>query len=146
MQKCYNVSIIGKVQDIGFRNLIEEVGRQRNLSGYVFNDPDGSVKMVCRGENSVISKFFNEIRDKGAQKGVVIEDITKEEIQPNIFLPEKFSRIYTDEIGDIGRKLDIGIDVLRDIKEDTSVLSSFVVEQRVHNQNLEKILEKLAER
>ncbi len=37
-------------------------------------------------------------------------------------------------------------DVLRDIKMDTSVLSSFVAEQRVHNQNLEKILEKIAER
>ena len=41
---------------------------------------------------------------------------------------------------------DIGIDVLRNIKGDTSVLSSFVTEQRVHNQNLEKILDKLANR
>lgn len=40
MQKCYNVSIVGKVQDIGFRNLIEEVGRLLNLAGYVFNAPD----------------------------------------------------------------------------------------------------------
>ena len=46
----------------------------------------------------------------------------------------------------LGRKLDIGIDVLRDIKGDTSVSSSFVTEQRVHNQNLEKILDKLANR
>lgn len=60
MQKCYNVSINGKVQDVGFRNLNE------------------------------------------------------------------------------------GIDLLRNIKEDTSVLSSFVAEQRVHNRNLEKILDKLA--
>ena len=57
-----------------------------------------------------------------------------------------FRALYTDEFWDIGRKLDIGVDVLRDIKADTSVLSSFVVEQRVHNQQLEKILEKLADR
>ena len=63
-----------------------------------------------------------------------------------IDLPEKFSKLYTDEIVDLGRKLDIGIDVLRNIKGDTSVLSSFVSEQRVHNQNLEKILDKLADR
>lgn len=76
----------------------------------------------------------------------LIEDIAKEELPFHVYLPEKFSRIYTDEFGDIGRKLDIGIDVLRDIKTDTSVLSSFVAEQRVHNQQLERILEKLAER
>lgn len=74
-------------------------------------------------ENSVITKFFKEIQTRGRQKGAVIE-----------------------EIGEIGRKLDIGIDVLRDIKSDTSVMSSFVAEQRMHNQNLERILEKLAER
>lgn len=51
------------------------------------------------------------------------------------------------KVQDVGfRKLDIGIDVLRNIKGDTSVLSSFVAEQRVHNQNLEKILDKLADR
>ncbi|NJD53665.1 MAG: hypothetical protein FIB07_12445 [Candidatus Methanoperedens sp.] len=146
MQKCYNVSIIGKVQDVGFRNLIEEVGRLLNLAGYVFNASDGSVRMVCRGESGVITKFFKEIQTFGEQKGAIIDNIQKEEISVNIFLPEKFSKLYTDEIVDLGRKLDIGIDVLRNIKGDTSVLSSFVAEQRVHNQNLEKILDKLADR
>ena len=146
MLKCNNVSIIGKVQDIGFRNLIEEVVRLLNLAGYVFNAPDGSVKMVCRGDSSIITKFFNEIKTFGEQKGAVIDKIQKEEILVNIFLPEIFSKLYTDEIADMGRKLDIGIDVLRNIKGDTSVLSSFVDEQRVHNQNLEKILNKLTER
>jgi len=51
------------------------------------------------------------------------------------------------KVQDVGfRKLDIGIDVLSSIKGDTTVLSSFVAEQRVHNQNLEKILDKLADR
>lgn len=77
------------------------------------------------------------------------------------------SKLYTDEISDLGRKMDVrnrtldaAIDVLRDIKTDTSVLSSFVTEQREHNegqrehnqwmkehnQRLEKILDKLAEK
>ncbi len=146
MQKCYDVSIIGKVQDIGFRNLIEDIGRLLELAGYVFNASDGSVRMVCRGENSVITKFFKEIQIRGEQKGAVIEDIEKEEIPFHIYLPEKFSKLYTDEISEIGRKLDIGVDVLRDIKSDTSVMSSFVAEQRAHNHNLERILEKLVER
>lgn len=146
MQKCYNVMVTGKVQDIGFRALIEDIARLLGLRGFAFNDIDGSVKIVCCGETGVINKFFNEIQARGMQKGVIIEDIAKEELPFHVYLPEKFSRIYTDEFGDLGRKLDIGIDVLRDIKADTSVLSSFVVEQRVHNQHLEKILEKIAER
>ncbi len=146
MQKCYNIMVTGKVQDIGFRALIEDIAKLLGLRGFAFNDIDGSVKMVCCGETGVINKFFNEIQARGAQKGVIIEDIEKEELPFHVYLPEKFSRIYTDEFGDLGRKLDIGIDVLRDIKADTSVLSSFVAEQRVHNQHLEKILDKLAER
>jgi len=58
-----------------------------------------------------------------------------------------YNVLIIGKVQDVGfRKLDIGIDVLRNIKGDTSVLSSFVSEQRVHNQNLEKILGKLADR
>lgn len=83
-------------------------------------------------------------------------------------------RLYTDELSDISRKLDIGIDVLLNINEDTKALpdikngidtlntkfDSFISEQKEHNlwmkehttwikehnQRLEKILEKLAEK
>ena len=57
----------------------------------------------------------------------------------------------------ISRKLDVGIDVLKDIKGDTSALvmemrehnkeqRDFNNEMREHNKRLEKILEKLAEK
>lgn len=80
---------------------------------------------------------------------------------------QKFIRLYTDELADISRKLDVGVEVLKNIKGDTSALpeiketlSSFVAEQREynreqkvlnqemreHNKHIEKILEKLAER
>ncbi len=167
MQKCYNVAIVGKVLDIGFRNLIEDIARLLDLKGFAFNDADGSVKMVCCGDTGVINNFLKEIRLRGEQKGAVIEDITKEQIPFHIYLPQKFIRLYTDELADISRKLDVGIQVLKDIKGDTSALpeiketlGSFVAEQREHNKEqmvfnqemkehnkrLEKILEKLAEK
>ncbi len=159
MQKCYNVIIKGKVQDIGFRTLIEDIARVLELKGYAFNDTDGSVKMVCCGENGTIVEFLEMIRSKGAQKGVVIEDIDTEEIPFRIFLPEKFIRLYTDELADISRKLDIGIGVLKDIKKDTSALpdikigidnlsskfDSFIVEQREHNQWMKEHLVRMDE-
>ncbi len=174
MQKCYNVAIVGKVQDVGFRNLIEDIARLLDLKGYAFNDTDGSVKMVCCGDTSIINNFLKEIRLRGEQKGAVIEDITKEQIPFHIYLPQKFIRLYSDELADISRKLDVGIEVLKDIKGDTSALpeikngieslntkfdsfnskfESYIIEQREHNKEqrehnkrLEKILEKLSER
>jgi acylphosphatase len=160
MQKCYNIMINGRVQDIGFRSLIEDIARFYDLRGFSFNDIDGSVKMVCCGENGIIGDFLEEIKKKGIQRGATIDDVTSEEIPFHIYLPQRFLRLYTDELADIGRKLDRGNDILGRILTNTSelpeiktVLNSFVIEQREHNQwmkehnqRLENILEKLAEK
>lgn len=149
-QKCYNIMVTGKVLDVGFRTLIEDIARVHDLRGYAFNDIDGSIKMVCCGEISVIDDFLDEVRIRGTQKGAAIEGIEKEEITQRIFLPQRFLRLYTDELADISRKLDVGIEVLKDIKGDTSALviemREHNREQREHNKHLEKILEKLAEK
>lgn len=166
-QKCYNILVTGKVLDVGFRTLIEDIARLHDLKGYAFNDLDGSVKMVCSGDISVIDEFLDEVRFRGSQKGAAIEDIEKEEITQRIFLPQRFLRLYTDELADIGRKLDKGNDFLGEITRNTSelttstsevirntselpeiksILGSFVGEQREHNKHLEKILGKLAEK
>ncbi len=57
------------------------------------------------------------------------------------------------ELADIGRKLDIGNELLKNLPEIKTILGSFVIEQREHNKRmdehnlrLDKILEKLAER
>ncbi len=172
--KCYNILVNGKVLDLGFRTLVEDIARFHDLRGYAFNDIDGSVKMVCCGDDAVINEFLNEVRFRGVQKGAAIENIEKEQITQSIFLPPKFLRLYTDELADISRKLDVGIGILKDIKGDTSalpeiksILESFVIEQRdfnkemlghnkeqleynkeirEHNKRLEKILEKLSEK
>lgn len=152
MQKCYNVSVTGKVQDVSFRAVVEYAGRLLGLNGLVFNAKDGSVKIICCGEDRVIGEFFDEIRIRGESRGAVIKDIKRQEI-PIIELPDKFTRVLTDEDVDIGRKLDKGNDLLIDIKKDTSTLPAIKV--GIDNLNtkfdsfsthLEKILEKLAER
>jgi acylphosphatase len=68
-QKCYNIMVTGKVQDIGFRALIENAGRLFNLSGLVFNARDGSVRIVCCGEESIIGEFSQEVKNRGIQRG-----------------------------------------------------------------------------
>ena len=158
--------ITGMVQDIGFMALIENIARLYELRGFTFNDVDGSVKMVCGGKNGVIADFFEEIDARGSERGVVIHDITHEELPFQIYLPHGFSRLYTDDLADISRKLDKGVGILEHISNDTSELpgiskgieglnskldsftikfDSYIIEQKEHNQRLEKILLKLAD-
>lgn len=65
-------------------------------------------------------------------------------------LPDNFTKVSSDDDIDIGRKLDVGVEVLRNIKGDTSSLviemREHNKEQRGHNTRLEAILEKLAEK
>ena len=151
--------IIGKVQDIGFRALIEDIARIYDLKGFAFNDLDGSVKMVCCGGNEVIADFLEELKAKGTQRGAVIEDIAKKEIPFEIYLPQRFLRLYTDELADIGRKLDKGNELLSQIMSGTSELpnikngidnlnakfDSYIGEQREHNQWMKDHLIKMDE-
>ena len=96
----------------------------------------------------------------GTQRGACVDEIESEEIPFEIYLAQRFLRLYTDELTDISRKLDKGNELLGDIKTDTSalpeiknVLNSYIGEQRKHNQwmkehnqRLENILVKLAEK
>lgn len=173
-QKCYNIKVTGKVQDIGFRALIENAGRLFDLSGLVFNAKDGSVRIVCCGEESVIGEFSQEVTIRGEQRGVTIQDLKKQELPIKIDLPYPFSKVFADDDIDLGRKLDKGNDFLgeltrssSEILKNTSVLPDikdgienlnikldsslteqrgFNQEMREHNKHLEKILEKLAEK
>ena len=155
--KCYNVTITGKVQDIGFRSVIEHAGRLLDLSGLVFNARNGSVQILCRGEDGDIRDFSQEIMVWGVKSGAVIQNIIRQELPIDIDLPYPFSRVLADDDVDLGRKLDRGIEILKDIKGDTSAISvgidtlnmkfdSFIHGQEEHNLHLEKILEKLAEK
>lgn len=155
--------ITGKVQDVGFRGLAEDIARLYDLRGFAFNDIDSSVKMVCCGENGVIANFLEELKIKGTQKGALIEEIASKEIPFEIYLPQRFLRLYTDELADIGRKLDTGNDELEKINIKlagmdeklygmdeklfsindgvnnlNTTMGSFVVEQREHNKRMDE--------
>jgi len=148
--KCYNITVTGKVQDIGFRAIAEYAGRLLDLSGIVYNAKNGSVMIICRGDDSGIMDFSQEIMKRGEQRGALIQDITRQELPIDIDLPYPFSRVLTDDDIDNGRKLDKGNELLTDIKTGINNLNvkfdSFIHGQEVHNLCLEKILEKLAEK
>ena len=126
--RYYNVTVTGDVQDIGFRKFIESAANSYHVRGYVFNDPDGSVKMLCGGSVESVNELFHAIQTR-APPGTNIGQFVMDEIITDIDLniPSEFLKLGTDEISDIGRKLDKGVkllEVLPDIKESVSILPS----------------------
>ena len=121
-----NVTVTGKVQGIGFRKFIESTANSHHVRGYVFNDPNGSVKMLCGGSVESLDKFFHAVQTR-TPSGVSIERFIQNEIvtDTDLNLPPEFLKLGTDEISDIGRKLDTGVKLLGalpDIKESVSIL------------------------
>ena len=152
--RYYNVTVTGDVQDIGFRSFIENTANSYHVRGYVFNDPDGSVKMLCGGSVESVNELFHAIQTR-APPGISIGQFVKDEIITDIDLniPSEFLKLGTDEISDIGRKLDKGVKLLEalpDIKEGVSTLPDiktgidamnmkfdvFTDEQRTFNQKM----------
>ncbi|MCX9083226.1 MAG: acylphosphatase [Candidatus Methanoperedens sp.] len=156
MQKCHSIIVTGKVQDIGFRSVVEHIGRSFGIPGLVFNAKDGSVKILCSGEDSVIDNFTQAIKVRGTENGAEIANIKEQTLSINIDLPDEFSKASSDDEIDIGRKLDkanlllkSGFDNLNtDLNKGFNNLTMMMYENNtrleVHNTRLEAILEKLA--
>ncbi|NOZ76904.1 MAG: acylphosphatase [Euryarchaeota archaeon] len=118
----FKVNVTGRVQDIGFRDFAEKLANFLGLKGYIFNDLDGSVKMVLEGDTSSIDSFLEDIETKSKNIGVELIHLEKHEVSTDFYLPPKFIKIPSTEYEELGRKLDKGIGLLRDIKGDTSTL------------------------
>lgn len=151
--KRYTVTIRGNVQHIGYRGIIEGTARKLDLKGYIFNDIDNSIKIVCEGLQKSVDSFLNTIKDFARAD---IESIERKEIQDEIPLPYMFSRVATDEYYEFSRKFDIGLDYLDGIKADTgemkgslnkinNTMESFVSEQKEQNQWMKEHIIKMDE-
>lgn len=140
MQKCHSIIVTGKVQDIGFRSVVEHIGRSFGMPGLVFNAKDGSVKILCCGEDSVIKNFTQTIRVRGEESGAKIKGIKEILLPFNIELPDEFSKVSADDEIDIGRKLDKGNEFLKNLPDIKDMLGSFIGEQREHNTHLEAMV------
>ena len=108
------LTIKGKVQNAGYRGFIEDKARDRHLGGYVFNSPDGSVQLVCEGAGDKIDDFLDVITLH--EKDIFVENILKHDvIDPAFPIPGIFGRVKTDTKEDTYRKLDKGVNAIKDV-------------------------------
>lgn len=52
-----HLRIRGKVQGVGFRWFVREQARRCDLSGWVRNNPDGTVELHVSGDEECVSRF-----------------------------------------------------------------------------------------
>jgi len=103
------------------------------MPGLVFNANDGSVKILCCGEDSVIDNFTHTIKERGQESGAEIKNIKEILLPFNIDLPDEFSKVSSDDEIDLGRKQDKGNDFLKSLPEMKDMLGTFIGEQKEHN-------------
>jgi acylphosphatase len=56
--KRLEASIYGRVQGVYFRATTQQRARQLALSGWVRNEPDGSVRAVAEGSEAALQQFL----------------------------------------------------------------------------------------
>ena len=61
MEKRAEIIIYGRVQKAGFRDFIDEIAFNLNLNGHVKNLDDGTVQIICEGEEDSIKELLDKI-------------------------------------------------------------------------------------
>jgi len=61
--KRADIRISGNVQMAGFRTFIKNVAESLNVTGFAENQGDGSVKVVCEGEEDAIEGLINSVKE-----------------------------------------------------------------------------------
>ncbi|OPY38368.1 MAG: Acylphosphatase [Methanoregula sp. PtaU1.Bin051] len=56
------VSARGRVQGVGYRYFVTDCAREAGVSGFVRNEPDGSVLIVAEGGDEEITFFVKKVK------------------------------------------------------------------------------------
>ena len=75
------VHIIGKVQGVGFRAWTEAAAAELGLTGWVGNDPDGSVRAVFTGTDEAVNAMLD--RARRGPPGARVDRVTTEPADPD---------------------------------------------------------------
>jgi len=67
----FDIVFTGRVQGVGFRQTTAGVARAYQVSGWVRNEPDGTVRCVAEGEAEELERFVAAVQE--AMRGYVRE-------------------------------------------------------------------------
>lgn len=88
--KCYRIRAAGRVQGVFFRASTKEFADKLGISGWVKNEPDGSVLIEAEGSDESLDRFIDWC--KSGPPMSVVEELKYEEIPTQSF--KKFRITY----------------------------------------------------
>jgi acylphosphatase len=113
------IIVKGTVQKTGYRDYVQEKARSLNIKGYVQNQRDGSLKIVCEASEDALKNFVKLINVK--QDLIAVEKIETIKKQPAKGEYEYFDIKYglmEEEIGErIGAAVKIAAATRQDIRD-----------------------------
>jgi acylphosphatase len=74
----YDVTFTGHVQGVFFRATAEKIARNYDVTGWVRNEPQGSVRMVVEGEPHELDRFVEAVKDAKREN---IRDVSIEQTE-----------------------------------------------------------------
>ena len=83
MKKAFKVRIHGKVQGVWFRASTQQKARELGVSGFVKNEPDGTVYAEVEGEKEKVQKLIDWCHEGSSRAEV--RKVETEEIDPRGF-------------------------------------------------------------
>ena len=116
MPTTYEIIIFyGKVQHVGFRDKIENIGKILNIDGVVYNYKDGTVRILANFDSERKKNLFKElIRElEEVDKLIKIERIVEKELNAYIEFPKGINRISSDDLLELNKKLDEGVKYIK---------------------------------
>lgn len=113
----YSVTFTGRVQDIGFRDLVEKEAQTLGIRGIVYNRGRDRVQVLCQGIGESVQELVEGVEKKAPNLDADVGDIEMQEIAADVPDLPTFTKVQSETLGDIGRKLDDGVDVLRSLDE-----------------------------
>lgn len=89
MRKTIRISVTGKVQGVWYRQSARDKAQALELTGWVRNEPDGSVSVVVTGESEVLASFADWCRTgspKSKVSGITIQEALLQEFDSFMIL------------------------------------------------------------
>lgn len=149
MTTTYELKIYGRVQHVGFRDRIEDIGRGLGIDGVVYNYKDGTVRILANFYTEKKKKLFKEFI-KELEEGdnlINIDKIEEKELNTYIEFPKGINRLSADNLVELNKKLDEGVKYIKMIfgllDNNTRILTKMDEKLDILNENQLRIIETL---
>jgi acylphosphatase len=76
----YDITVIGRVQGVGFRYFTQMEAKKRKLTGWVRNEADGNVRLEVQGNEDSLDRFIQSLKE--AQYPAKVEDVIAVTVDP----------------------------------------------------------------